>query len=100
MPTARAPCGVFSTTVTCEEPRSSTATRRVADCSDPVTGGVSQPELDLLIFARRGIDNEDEATSVTPILLAVRWLSDLRVDAESSRRRPHVEGCWWSARRR
>jgi hypothetical protein len=35
--TARAPCGVFSTTTTCETPRSSTATKRVAGCSEVVT---------------------------------------------------------------
>ena len=33
IPTARAPCGVFSTTTTCEPPRSSTATSRAVDCS-------------------------------------------------------------------
>src|ERR1019366_8621106 len=41
MPTARAPCGVFSTTATCEAPRSSTATSRAVDCSKAVTGPLS-----------------------------------------------------------
>ena len=41
MPTARAPCGVFSTTTTCEGPRSSTATSRAADCSKVLTRPIS-----------------------------------------------------------
>ncbi len=37
MPTARAPCGVCSTTSTCEAPRSSTVTSRTVDCSEALT---------------------------------------------------------------
>ncbi len=41
IPTARAPCGVFSTTSTCEAPRLSTATIRAVDCSKAVTRPLS-----------------------------------------------------------
>ena len=41
IPTARAPCGVVSTTTTCDAPRSSTATNRAVDCSNVVTGPLS-----------------------------------------------------------
>jgi hypothetical protein len=81
-PTARAPRGVFSTTTTCETPRSSTATRRVADCSEVVTRPLphtsdGNPQL----YHRRKLQEVEASRESGPVEDRNRYLRlDARVD--------------------
>jgi hypothetical protein len=65
MPTARAPCGVCSTTTTREAPRSSTATSRAVDCSDAVTRPLSHTSARRQVSTGTALDSSlpDDCTS-------------------------------------
>ena len=65
MPTARAPCGVCSTTTTRQAPRSSTATSRALDCSEALTRPLSHTSARRQVSTGTALDSSRRIHKLT-----------------------------------